>query len=142
MCVFATTEDYIVRYGAVDDEARLECLLKDASSYLRALYLKQWNEEYSAGTHVSFDENACAVACAIVSRSLNVPAGMQGISQASQGADVYSASYTFANPTGDLYITKSDKNRLGIGGVKIGTIEPTVHTEEDAWNFSRQNLSQ
>lgn len=142
MSSFATIEDYVLRYGATDDKTKLECLLNDASAYLRALYLREWREEYTAGVHASFDENACAVTCAIVSRSLNVPVGMQGVSQTSQSADVYSASFTFANPTGDFYITKSDRQRLGLGGVRIGTITPVIHIEGGQWNSSELNLSQ
>lgn len=130
MSAFATSKDYILRYGTVDDEAQLECLLDDASNFLKALYLKEWGTEYEKHVHPMFDINACAVSCAIVSRSLDVPAGMQGVSQASQGADSYSASYTFANPTGDFYISKSDRQRLGLGGMKIGTIAPLIHRNE------------
>lgn len=142
MTSFATVEDYVLRYGATDDETKLECLLNDASAYLRALYLREWHEEYIAGVHTSFDENACAVTCAIVSRSLSVPVGMQGVSQTSQSADVYSASFTFANPTGDFYISKSDRQRLGLGCVQIGTITPVIHIEGEQWNSSELSLSQ
>lgn len=124
MSAFATVDDYIKRYGTVEDTQRLECLLDDASDYLKALYYQEWGAEYTAGEHALFDAGALAVTCAIVSRTLNIPAGMEGVSQASQGADVYSASYTFANPTGDFYVTKSDKERLGIGNSCIGTICP------------------
>jgi hypothetical protein len=127
MSAFATKEDYINRYGVVLDEVKLECLLEDASNYLSALYLQEFGSEYKEGEHPMFDKNACAVTCGIVSRSLNVPVGMEGVSQASQGADSYSASYTFANPTGDFYLTKSDKQRLGIGGGRVFTIAPMVH---------------
>lgn len=130
MSAFATVTDYTSRYGAVDDEAQLTVLLEDASNFLKALYFEEWGVEYMQSVHPIFDDNACAVACAIVSRSLNVPAGMEGVSQASQGADCYSASFTFANPTGDIYISKSDKQRLGLGGMKIGTIAPLIHKEE------------
>lgn len=130
MSAFATADDYIKRYGAVDDTDQLTVLLEDASNFLKALYVEEWGQDYMAGVHPVFDDNACAVTCAIVSRSLNVPAGMQGVSQASQSADVYSASFSFANPTGDIYISKSDKQRLGLGGMKIGTIAPLIHTRE------------
>lgn len=130
MSAFAEVDDYIKRYGADIDSARVEVLLEDASNFLKALYAQQWGADYEKGIHPTFDDNACAVVCAIVSRSLNVPAGMEGVSQASQGADVYSASFTFANPTGDFYISKSDKQRLGLGGCVIGTIAPLIHKEE------------
>lgn len=130
MSAFATYDDYVARYGSDVDRQRVTVLLDDASNFLKALYVEEWGEDYEEGVHTSFDDNACAVTCAIVARSVNVPAGMEGVSQASQGADVYSASFTFANPTGDFYISKSDKQRLGLGGMKIGTIAPLIHTEE------------
>lgn len=124
MEAFATAEDYTSRYGAVDDEAQLKVLLQDATAYLLALYYAEFGEEYAEGAHPIFDLNAPAVCCAMVSRTLNTPAGMEGVSNVSQSADIYSASYTFANPTGDFYLTKSDKERLGLGGMTIGTIAP------------------
>ena len=129
MSAFATIEDYEARYGLVQDREKVTTLLGDASNYLSALYFQEWGEEYKAGGHSLFDLNACAVTCSIVSRVVNVPAGMEGVSQASQGADSYSASYTFANPTGDIYITKSERERLGFGGSGIFTIAPM--TEKD-----------
>ena len=131
MSAFAKEEDYIKRYGVVADVTKLNCLLEDASNYLLALYFQEWGEEYEQGKHPLFDSNACAVTCAIVARSLNVPVGMEGVSQVSQGADSYSASYTFANPTGDFYITKSDKQRLGIGNGGIFTIAPMIYKDHE-----------
>ena len=124
MSAFATAEDYIARYGEVDDTARLTAQLEDASNYILSLYIAEYGEDYEKGAHPVFDLNAPAVVCGMVSRVLNVPADMAGVSTASQSADIYSASYTFANPTGDFYATKSDKERLGLGGTRIGTIEP------------------
>lgn len=132
MSTFATIEDYEARYGSVLDQDRVTTLLGDASNYLTALYFLEWGEEYKAGEHILFDLNVCAVTCSIVSRVTNVPAGMEGVSQASQGADSYSASYTFANPTGDIYITKSERERLGFGGSGVFTIPPM--TEKDRHN--------
>jgi hypothetical protein len=124
MSAFAKAEDYIARYGEVDDTARLTAQLEDASNYILSLYIAEYGEDYKEGVHPIFDLNAAAVVCGMVSRVLNVPADMAGVSTASQSADIYSASYTFANPTGDFYATKSDKERLGLGGTRIGIIEP------------------
>lgn len=131
MSAFASVDDYTKRYGAVDDTQRLECLLDDASDYLKALYFEEWGVEYSEGEHAIFDAGSLSVCCAIVSRTLNTPTGLEGVSQATQSADVYSASYTFSNPTGDFYLTKSDKDRLGIGGGCIGTICPQAYIDHE-----------
>lgn len=131
MSAFATINDYEARYGAVIDQSRVTVLLEDASNYLLALYRQEWSEDYAEGAHALFDLNACAVTCAVVSRVVNVPLGMEGISSASQGADSYSASYTFANPTGDFYITKAEKERLGFTGGFIGTIPPMIAADRE-----------
>lgn len=131
MSAFAKAEDYVKRYGAVTDETQLNTLLEDASAYLTSLYIQQWGMEYTKGYHIMFDDNACAVTCAVVSRVLNVPSGMEGVSQVSQGADIYSASYTFANPTGDFYLTKADKERLGFVGGGVFSIEPMINRDHE-----------
>lgn len=133
MSAFATVDDYIARYGEVEDANKLECLLLDASNYLKALYFSEYGEEYKQDERILFDLNAAAVTCAIVARMLNVPSGMEGVSQTSQSADVYSASYTFANPTGDFYLTKSDKERLGIGAGVISSIKPLTDKDRRAF---------
>lgn len=145
MSAFATKEDYIKRYDTTVEDDRLNILLEDASNFLSALYFEEWGEEYKQGEHALFDANACAVTCAVVSRAINVPAGMEGVSQASQGADSYSASFTFANPTGDFYITKSDRQRLGMVGGGIFTIEPMInrdHEEQEEKEREKNELLQ
>lgn len=130
MSAFATVEDYERRYGAVNDCERLEVLLEDASNYLKALYLEEWGCDFSDADDEVFETNAPAVVCGIVSRTLNTPAGLEGVSQATQGAGSYSASYTFANPTGDFYLTKTDKTRLGFSARSmIGTIPPMLESD-------------
>lgn len=122
----ATVADYEVRYGAAEDPARVEALLKDASAMLLSAYESFWGEPYLTGAHPSFDRSASAVCCAIAHRALSVPAGLAGVTQYSQTAGSYNASVTYANPTGDLYIGKSDLKRLGLSGMRIGSIAPKI----------------
>ena len=111
---YATEADYAARYGEPAD-GRCAALLEDASALLDSEYLARYGTEWAEGEHPAFDRNACAVACAVVSRALSVPDGFQGATQYTQTAGSYSASMTMANPTADLYLTKSDRVRLGIG---------------------------
>ena len=120
---YATINDYKARYGTPESEERAEVLLADASSYLDSAYFARYHEEHEAGVHPTFDANACAVCCAMVARMLASSADMFGVSQYSQTAGSYTASATFSNPTGDMYVTKSDKQRLGLLGGRMRTIQ-------------------
>lgn len=120
---FASLEDYVSRYGEVDDEKRVTTLLADASNMLLSTYERRFGTTYVEGAHSAFDRSAKAVCCAIVSRALNIPTGMEGITNTSQTAGSYSASVTFANPAGDLYMTKGDLKTLGLTGQRIRSID-------------------
>ena len=119
---FATADDYAARYGSPGDPNRVSVLLSDASAMLLARYEARWGT-YEEGAHPEFDRAAAAVACSMVSRALNVPGGLMGATQLSQAAGAYNASVTFANPTGELWLGKSDLKRLGICGGRIGFVE-------------------
>ncbi len=119
---YATIDDYAARYGAPESEERAEALLGDASACIDAAYFARYREEHAPGAHPVFDANACAVCCAIVARML-VPTDMFGVSQYSQTAGSYTASTTFSNPTGDMYMSKSDLRRLGLAGGRVRTIQ-------------------
>ena len=120
---FATKADYEARYGTGAPE-RVEVLLQDASALLRSNFIAYHQTAYKEGLNSRFDENACAVTCAIVARAVNVPSGFEGASQYSQHAGPYASTLTFANPTADLYVTRSERARLGLSGVRISSIQP------------------
>ena len=128
---FATVEDYLLRYDAAD-ESRLGVMLEDASAMLESAFYGRHGKAYEAGVNPCFDANVKAVCCSMVARCLNTPSDLYGISQYSQGAGSYSSSVTLSNPTGDMYLSKSDKARLGISGGRIRTIQAFVHEEDDA----------
>lgn len=123
MDALATVDDYESRYGAAPDGARVGLLLGDATALLLSAYERRFGTAYERGAHTAFDRAACAVCCAVVSRAINVPSGMTGASQLSQTAGGYSASVTFSNPTGDLFMTRADLRRLGLSGNRIGSVE-------------------
>lgn len=63
------------------------------------------------------------IACDLVRRILTVPTDQQPATQASQSAGPFSASITFANPTGDMYLTKAERRRLGISRQRAGFVD-------------------
>ena len=106
-------------------------LLEDASAYLRGAYRRRMGVQYLAGSNPTFDENVKSVCVAMVARAVNAPGAMAGITQQSQTTGPYSASVTFANPTGDLYLGRSDLKRLGLAGCRVRSIQPM--TAADRW---------
>lgn len=133
MDAFATVADYIARCGPVDDgdEGRVAALLEDASAYLRGAYRRHTGTRYLAGANQTFDENVKPVCVAMVARAINAPGAMAGITQQSQTAGVYSSSVTFANPTGDLYLGRSDLKRLGLAGCRVRSIDAMTAADRE-----------
>ena len=120
---FATVADYEARYGEVEDEKRLEALLADASLFLasqRGLVV-----DPDDGTQAAL---LTAVTCAMVHRSM-MAGSYAGLSSISQGAGGYTASVGVYNPSGDFYLTKGERQALGIGGARIGSVAPVI----DGW---------
>lgn len=123
----ATADDYAARYGEPADRDRCGVLLEDASAMLDAEYAARYGADWEEGAHPAFDRACRAVTCAVVARALNVPADFVGATQYTQTAGSYSASMTVANPTADLYLTKGDRARLGLGRrCRVGSIEAEV----------------
>jgi len=54
-----------------------------------------------------------------------------GASQMSMTAGPYTQQFTYANPSGDMYLTKIEKRLLGITSSYIGTIRPMMAGEHD-----------
>lgn len=128
---FASVDDYTARYGSVDDEEQLEALLYDAECMLLTAYHRRYGEDWEEGAHAAFDLNACAVACAIAHRALSVPSGMDGATSATMMAGSYSQTISWSNPTGDLWLSKSDLRRLGLaGGSRMGGTAPVAVTAD------------
>lgn len=123
---FAGIGDYEARYGPPEDEARVSALLGDASDMLLAAYEERFGSPYEPGACRAFDRGAAAVCCAMAQRAVNVPRGMAGATQYSQGGGGYTASVSFGGALGDLYLGKSDLKRLGLAGSSIGSIRPVV----------------
>lgn len=69
------------------------------------------------------------VSCAMVQRVMSVDEDIYGVTKGSMTADVYSQTWTYDNPTGDMYVKKQEKDLLGITGAYITTIRPVIWGE-------------
>ena len=127
-----TLDEYAARYGTPPDPERVSALLSDACDMLLTAYEGRFGY-YVEGAHPAFDRGYKAVACSVVSRAVSVPDCFAGATQYSQTAGSYNASVTFANPTADLWLGKSDLRRLGLTGMRIGSIAPMVGDEDRAY---------
>lgn len=112
---YADVSDLEVRWRTLtdDEQARAEALLDDASAMLDA-YM----------TVDETDENQLnllkIVVCNMVERAMSTGGDMYGVAQQSMTAVGFSQQLSYANPTGDLYITKAEKRMLGISGTGKG----------------------
>lgn len=107
---FATVDDLEKRWHTLteDERTRATTLLDDASLTIMALQ-PRW-EQIDADT-------LRMVCCNIVKRAMLADSGGMpaGVTQYNQTTGSFTDGYTFANPTGDLYLTSSEKRLLGIG---------------------------
>lgn len=103
------------RVLTADEQERAEALLDDASAIIDAL-----------ASDVDADK-AKIVVCDMVIRAMSASAADSfGASSTSITAGPYSQSWSYANPSGDLYLTKLEKRLLGITASYIGSIQPKV----------------
>lgn len=119
---YATVEDVEARWRdlSADEEARCGVLLDDASLYLDTLVDVNPDDEHQAAVLTT-------VCCNMVIRSMSATeSDMFGVSQSSMTAGPYSQSMNYANPSGDMYLTKLEKRLLGITVGYIGSIQPKI----------------
>lgn len=114
---FATHADLEARWRTLSpaDQARADVLLEDASALI--LDLKPDVEEWASPTTLT------AIVCAMVKRVMQGPADLDGVTQTQQTAGPFSQGVSFANPSGDLYLTKGEKKRLRIGVQRAFTVD-------------------
>lgn len=119
---YATIDDLELRWRPLtaDESARAQALLDDAALMLDATL--------SAASIQDVEEGALvAVSCNMVRRAMALSdSGMYGVSQGTVSADIYSQTMTYANPTGDMYLTGNEKRMLGISNSYIGSIPAKV----------------
>lgn len=108
---YATIDDLEARYGEVPIELsdRVDALLEDAATILDAQVVVDISDQQQLA-------RLRLVSCSMVNRALQAAeSDAYGISQASMTAGSYTQSMSYANPSGDLYLTGTEKRMLGIG---------------------------
>lgn len=107
MPAFATVTDLEQRWHALTSEEKTQAqlLLADASALMRS----------QADTSLVEESLLTAICCSMVKRALSAQAFNAGVTQTSQNVGGVSESFTFANPTGDLYLSQTERKALGIG---------------------------
>lgn len=119
--VYATVDDLEARWRTLSAEERdrATVLLGDAGVRLDAL---------CPPSDPPTDGEVAArliVSCEMVKRAMaSTTAGLAGVGVTSiqQGAGPYQETLQFANPTGDLYLTKADRRLLGCGSQAAFTV--------------------
>ena len=119
---FAEVSDIEARWRelSTDEESRASTLIDDASAMLSALVAVDTSDQEQA-------ELLKMVCCNMVIRAMAATAlDTFGVSQTSVTAGPYTQSYSYANPSGDMYLTKFEKRLLGVSTSYIGSIQPRI----------------
>lgn len=131
MTTFATIDDLRARgvtlTGNECDTAQIKL---SAASALLILELEQAGINWQR--RMTDDSYACVlkqVTCSMVERAMM--SSLPGVKSRQQTAGPYSFMDTMANPTGDLYVTSTEKKALGISRGRIGCIPPVRHCRHE-----------
>lgn len=113
MEAFATVKDLESRWRVMDpaEKSRATVLLQDAAAIIAA-NMSQSGVKVDGYDKVQRD-NLVRVSCAMVQRAMAQGDGQQ---EHAWGGNLV------ANPSGDLYLSKSDRKTLGIGAARIGIL--------------------
>lgn len=103
---FASSDDLKARWPDLSDTKLADTLLSDASQLIR--------DTCPGWAHAS-EATLKAIACAMVKRAMIAGSDNAGLSSTQETAGPYSQTLTYSNPTGDLYLTRTEKQRLGQG---------------------------
>ena len=120
---YATVDDLAQRWKCMSatEQERAAVLLDDAAVIIDALLMSKGISEANPAA-------AKMVSCSMVRRAMmQSDTGMMGITQGTVSADIYSQTMTFANPSGDMYLTASERRTLGAGASYIASIPAEVH---------------
>lgn len=126
---YAEVVDLEARLGrelGEDEAARAEVLLGDASAVLDGLVdVRDGDAEQAA-----LLEMAC---CNMVIRAMAQSASdAYGLSSITMTAGPYTQTSAFANPSGDMYLTRLERQMLGISTGCIGSIRPMMAGDHHA----------
>lgn len=117
---FATYEDVEGRWRTLtaDEQARATTLLEDAATILSGMVtVDEADTQQAAALKL--------VSCNMVIRSMVASASSAfGVDELQATMGPFGQTAHFANPNGDMYLTKLDKGLLGIGGGKGRILHP------------------
>ena len=122
--MYATVSDIEVRWRTLSatEQTKAAALISDATAIIDSLAGPAFE------CSEDWDEKAKIVCCNMVIRAMSAgESDAFGVSQTSMTAGPYSQSWSYANPCGDMYLTKLEKRMLGITSGYIGSIEPAIH---------------
>ena len=121
---FATVADLEARMGrelTSDEEAQASVLLDDAAAMLTALI------GFIDPDDAIQAQNLKQVSCSMVKRSMmSGTSGAFGVDEATATMGPFSQRVQYANPAGDLYVSKAERAILGIGKAMVGGIRAKV----------------
>lgn len=124
LTAFAAVDDLIARWPGFPDgqEEIAEILLLDASNLIR----KKSGNSYDAPDELTASTLE-RIVCAMVRRSMNVPEELEGYTSTQTGVGPFNKTLSLANPYSDLFLTSGEKQDLGIGKGRVGSIRPAIH---------------
>lgn len=124
MAAFAEVSDLEARWRplAPDERLRAAVLLEDASVLLRAE--SPTIDARLASEPPTLDAGIPRmIVCKMVQRAMQSGADAAAVSALQQTAGPFSQSVTYSNPSGELYLTKSERKMLGVGTQRAFSID-------------------
>lgn len=119
-------------YANVDDlEARWRTLTNDERA-LAGTLLDDAADVIDSEVTIDPDDAAMVsragrISCAMVRRAMSAQASeIYGITQASATMGPFNQQATFANATGELYLSKAERSQLGANSAFIASLRPKV----------------
>jgi hypothetical protein len=137
---FANVSDLEDRWRPLtpEEEDRASVLLDDASADIRlaAPSVDQRIADFIAdptSTGALDPIIPMAVACAMVKRVMIGGSDLDGVTSTTVGTGPFSNGTTYANPMGNLYLTKAERQRLGVGTARAYSIDPAPDAGSTYW---------
>jgi hypothetical protein len=115
----------------VGAEAHATVLLEDASQFIL-------DTVSTAG--LASASTRRRIVCSVVRRAIPSQDGMDGMESIQESTGPFSQTFKPVNPSGDFYLTKSEKQALGFGaqrafGVQIADVSTIIHAPWCSLNF-------
>lgn len=118
---FALASDLELRWKPLTpgERSQADVLLEDASQLI---------VDQCPAASAASESTLRRVACSVVKRAMMAPP-ILGAESVQQGGGGYQASVNFVNPSGDLYLSKSEKQSLGCGRQRAFMIDLAASAE-------------